>query len=296
MSWTNFHSHSHFCDGTDALNTYLQQAIQQKFAAWGFSSHAPVPFPCKWTMEEEQLPQYLNEIHQLKRTFSDQIRIFAGLEVDYVPGITGPGRILSMAPELDYTIGSVHFVDHLPDGRPWEIDGRHEVFLEGLNAIFGGNIRLAIQRYYELIRQMVEEDQPDVVGHLDKIIIQNEAGQLFSGVEPWYREAVMHTLETIRDAGIIIEVNTRGIYKGLVKNPYPHQWILEEIHAMNIPITLNSDAHHPREIAGAFPETAQLLREIGFGQLQVLLEDEWEPRPFDRWGVRADNSQLMIGL
>lgn len=287
MSWTNFHSHSHYCDGADAPESYILKAIQQGFYVWGLSSHAPVSFPCKWTMKHDQLSIYHNEINTLKRTYGEKIQIYTGLEVDFIPGVSSCTSFREDEFTYDFLIGSVHFVDHFPDGTPWEIDGRHEVFLKGLNQIFDGNIQAAVERYYELIREMVVADSPDVIGHLDKIRIQNEGGALFTGEEAWYKEVVMATLEVIKDHHKIVEVNTRGIYKGIVKSPYPETWILEQMYQMNIPITLNSDAHHPREIKGAFPETAQMLREIGFSELQVLFNNEWQPFQFDRWGVRV---------
>ncbi|MDP5171406.1 MAG: histidinol-phosphatase [Bacteroidia bacterium] len=287
MPWTNYHSHSHYCDGVHAPERYVAEAIEREFCAWGFSSHAPVPFACKWTMPEDRLDEYLNEVSDLKRTYEERIQLYAGLEVDFVPGITGPARLRALAPSLDYLIGSVHFVDAFADGTPWEIDGRHELFLEGLHQIFGGNIEQAIERYYALITEMVETDAPDVVGHLDKIIIQNEGGALFTGKEAWYQAAVRRTLGIIKEKDLIVEVNTRGMYKGLIKEPYPAQWMLREMAAMQIPITLSSDAHHPREINGAFPETAQMLREAGFHDLHILYDGVWQAFPFDRWGVRV---------
>ena len=290
MSWTNYHSHSQYCDGSEAPEAYVQEAVRREFCAWGLSSHAPVPFPCKWAMKEESLPAYLAEAAALKARYAHLIQVYAGLEVDYVPGQTGPARLRQLAPGLDYTIGSVHFVDSFSDGRPWEIDGRHELFLEGLREIFDGDIRRVLARYFELIREMVRLDPPDVVGHLDKIIIQNEQGALFTGEEGWYQEEVQSTLETIRDAGLIVEVNTRGIYKGLVKEPYPAFSVLQQMARMGIAITLSSDAHHPREMDGAFPETAQMLRECGFHELHILHDQQWKAVPFDRWGVRTGKS------
>ncbi len=290
MSWTNYHSHSHYCDGSEAPEAYVQEAVRREFSAWGLSSHAPVPFPCKWAMKEEALPVYLAEAAALKVRYAHLIQVYTGLEVDYVPGKTGPARLRQLAPELDYTIGSVHFVDAFSDGRPWEIDGRHELFLEGLREIFDGDIRRVLVRYLDLIQDMVRLDPPEVVGHLDKIIIQSGQGDLFSGQEDWYHHAVTATLETIRDAGLIVEVNTRGIYKGLVKEPYPAFDVLRTMAAMGVAITLSSDAHHPREINGAFPETAQVLRECGFHELHILHDKQWKAVPFDRWGVRTAKS------
>lgn len=295
MSWSNFHSHSTYSDGADVIAASVAAAVEAGAYAWGCADHAPLPFACGWAMPEERLPEYIHEIRTLKLAYADQIQIYAGLEVDYLPGITGPGRFRRPQHGLDYLVGSVHFVDQLPDGRHWEIDGPHQVFLEGLQLIFGGEARAAVTRYYGLIRQMVQEDAPDIVGHLDKIIIQNEAGQLWTGEEPWYRQAVLETLEDIRDHDLIVEVNTRGVYKGLVKNGYPAGWILRQMHAMGIRMTLSSDSHHPREIFGAFPEVAQFLRELGIGHLDMCWEGEWQPVPFDRWGLRVPgHSPVML--
>lgn len=294
MSWTNFHSHSHYCDGAEAPESYITKAIKNGFLVWGLSSHAPVSFPCKWTMKADQLNLYHNEIIDLKRTYADKIQIYAGLEVDFIPGIAGCDSFRSDEFTYDFLIGSVHFVDHFPNGSPWEIDGPHERFLKGLKEIFEGNIQQAVERYYELIREMVETDSPDIIGHLDKIIIQNEEGDLFTGQEEWYKAAVMTTLEAIKESGKIVEVNTRGLYKGIVKDPYPATWILKEMCQMDIPITLNSDSHHPREIQGAFPETAQILREIGYSEVYVLYNNFWQPFQFDRWGVRINTAKVLV--
>ena len=171
------------------------------------------------------------------------------------------------------------------DGIRWEVDGPHPQFLRGLHGIFGNDIRRAVTRYYELIRQMVVEEKPDVVGHLDKIKIQNQSAPLFDERDDWYREAVAETLRTIAGSGLVMEVNTRGLYKKRAAETYPSRWILEQAHRMGIAVTLSSDAHHPREIAGCFAETAQMLREIGYRTLQILWNGTWQPAAFNENGV-----------
>jgi len=66
----------------------------------GFSSHAPIPFDCAWTMKKQALEPYIFEINELKKS-NPQIEIYAGLEVDYIPGVTSPGHFQG---QLDYTI------------------------------------------------------------------------------------------------------------------------------------------------------------------------------------------------
>ena len=285
MSWTNYHSHCSFCDGTDQPEAYVQCALEKELLAYGFSSHAPVPFDCNWCLHISNAEAYRSQIRQLQRDYADQLQIYCGLEVDYIPGVIGPDHPTIGRLELDYTIGSVHFVDAFANDQPWEIDGSHGLFMRGLHEIFGDDIRRAVSRYFALTRQMVREECPDVVGHLDKIKIQNEAGGLFSEGEEWYRSEVEQTLRVIADAGVPVEVNTRGIYKKKTTETYPSRGVLERMRQLNIPIMLNSDAHHPDEIIRGFPEAARQLLAVGYREVWVLLDGQWQFIPFDENGL-----------
>lgn len=287
MSWTNYHSHCHYCDGKYEPEKYIESALQQGLVAYGFSSHAPLPFENTWAMREESLPKYVAEIRSLQEKYRHDIQIYCGMEVDYIPGRTGPKSKMVLDAVLDYTVGSVHFVEAFPDGKGWEIDGSHQVFLDGLQQIFKDDVKKAVSRYFELTRQMVEQECPDVIGHIDKIKIQDEEGRLFSQQSTWYQQQMKQTLQLIADAGAIIEVNTRGIYKKKTTETYPSRWVLEEMYQLNIPITINSDAHHPDEITSQFTDTAQLLQSVGFRQTSILYNGEWQVVKFSESGVKV---------
>jgi len=284
MAYTNYHSHCYYCDGKETPEVYLQQAIRLGMPAYGISSHAPLPYELSWAMKEDDRESYVQEIQQLKEQYAEQIEVYRGLEVDFIPKVAGPSR-LKESFALDYTVGSVHFVDYFTDGHPWEIDGRHQVFLRGLEEIFANNIEAAIQRYYALIRQMVQEDPPNIVGHLDKIKIQSEDAQLFDEQAEWYQTEVIKTLDVIAEAGLIMEINTRGMYKQLTDEPYPSYWVLEQMRERNIPIMLNSDSHHPREITGHFAEVAERLLDIGYDHMRILYRGEWQDVAFTSDGI-----------
>jgi len=59
----------------------------------------------------------------------------------------------------------------------------------------------------------------------------------------------MKTLGMIRNAGSIVEVNTRGLYKKRSDSLFPGPAILKKILALGIPITISSDAHKPHELS-----------------------------------------------
>jgi histidinol-phosphatase (PHP family) len=278
--WSNFHSHSRYCDGKGDLQDYVNAAKKNNLFTVGFSSHAPVPFDCKWCMKRERLQEYIKEIEALRKANTD-LEIYKSLEIDFVPGEVSPR---DFEDQLDYTIGSIHFVDRFPDGQPWEIDNTHLIFQEGLETIFNNNIRDMIHRYFELTREMVCSAAPDIVGHMDKIKMQNIDGKYFSEEDQWYQEEVEKTLNVIADANLIVEANTRGIYQKKTTSTYPSPWILEKVKKKNIRITLSSDAHRPEDLVNQFPSTAQLLLRMGFKTLTALTYGEWKQIPFNENG------------
>ncbi len=279
--WSNFHTHSNYCDGKSTLEEQIQQAKELDLLSLGFSSHAPVPFDCQWCMDQEKLGLYLESIKKLKTT-TKEIEIYAGLEVDYVPTRVSPNNFRD---QLDYMIGSIHFVDALVDGTPWEIDGLHVVFLKGLDEIFHHNHQAAFTRYFELTREMIDLACPTIIGHLDKMKIQNPDNKFFDEQESWYQNEVKETIKAIKKAGAIVEVNTRGIYQKKSATTYPSPWILELLQQENIPITISSDAHHADDLVNQFESTATLLQRIGFKKIQILNEGEWKPFTFNENGI-----------
>ena len=285
MSWTNYHSHCNFCDGSDEAKVYAEAAAEQGMHAYGFSSHVPMPFFCAWSMKAEKLADYIAEIEKLKLEYKGFVQIYRSLEIDYIPGLIGPETSFIKEANLDYTIGSIHFVDSFEDGTHWEIDGTSAIFEDGLQKIFAGDIQNAVTRYYDLTRMMVREECPDVIGHIDKIKMQNPDNKYFSEDAEWYKDEVLRTLDVITGTKAIIEVNTRGLYKKKTTETYPGKWMLTEILKRKIPVMINSDSHHPKEITSEFETAAALLKEVGFETVKSFIDNKWQDFKFDKNGL-----------
>lgn len=279
--WSNFHTHSNYCDGKGELRDYVSMASNLGMKTLGFSSHAPLPFERPWCMQEKNFQRYVKEINLLKKQNPD-FELYTGLEVDFIPGKISPADFCN---ELDYTIGSIHFVETLPNGNPWEIDNILAVFMDGFTSLFKNNIRDTLYRYFELTREMVISAPPTVVGHLDKIKIHNTGNQFFREDENWYREMVIATLHAIQQSGSILEINTRGIYQKKTLETYPSPWIILEAHKLGIPLTLNSDAHHPDQLIHSFGDIATWLLASDIKSLTILYEGRWQPKLFHENGL-----------
>jgi histidinol-phosphatase (PHP family) len=286
MSWTNYHNHCKYCDGVEEIETHVENAIREGIISMGFSSHSPVSFENKWSMEEIDIPRYIEDIRETKEKFSGQIEIYKSLEIDFFPEQSGSIQKWTNDLELDYSIGSVHFIDRFENGTPWEIDGPVSIFEKGLQEIFDNDIRRVLKKYFDYTIQMLENDCPTILGHVDKIKMQNHHSYFFGENESWYQDLLKQTLEVAAKSGVIVEVNTRGLYKKRALETYPGLFGLRLMKDFGIPICLNSDAHHPKEIIGEYENTAKILKQIGFKELLVLKNNTWQARPFDSRGIQ----------
>ncbi len=282
----NLHTHTKFSDGAGEPELYLEEAIHQGFSAIGFSDHSPVPFTNSFAIREEELMNYAETIKKLKIQYASgnpgkpttdhRINVFLGLEIDFIPGITRPIAEFREQLSLDFTIGSVHLVCNSDPENLWFIDGPEvATYDQGLNDVFGGDIRKGVTAYYRQIQEMVTLHKPAIIGHLDKIKMHNR-DRFFSEEEPWYTTLVDETLDLVKQSGCIVEVNTRGLYKKRSETLFPGPAILKKLLAMNIPVTVASDAHKPHELSLLFAETKAFLTYLGFRDIMNLTPAGWE--------------------
>jgi histidinol-phosphatase (PHP family) len=285
MPWTNYHSHTFYCDGSHAPEYYIKQAIESNLPAYGYSSHAPIDFESDWCIADEKFKRYISDIHSIKNDYSKWIQVYLGLEIDFIPGVAGRHKHLLKNQELDYYIGSIHFIDQFADKTHWNIDTSKELFDKGLKNIFNNNYRAAATRFYELTWQMLQEDSPNVIGHFDKIKMYNNGNLYFNENDSWYKDLIEKTLLEIKNSEVIVEINTRGFYKYGQKELYPSSWIIEKLIEMDLPIMLNSDAHSPDEIVSGFHYAASELKKLGLKKLWILLDNEWKAAAFNENGL-----------
>jgi len=276
MHLFNFHTHSFYCDGSDQPEAYVKKAIELGFQSLGFSGHAPIPLKNRFAIKAEELSAYCETIRSLREQYKDLIHLYLGLEIDYIPGITKDFQDVVESCQLDYTIGSVHLVVNPENKQLWFIDGgKIATYDDGLQQFFNGDIRNAVKTYYHQVNQMILTQKPDIIGHFDKVKMNNQ-NRFFTQDEKWYIELVNESIAVIKEQASIVEVNTRGLYKKRSDELFPGIPILKELHRLKIPITISADAHKPEELDLLFFETATLLKEIGFTTVMVLNKGKWE--------------------
>jgi histidinol-phosphatase (PHP family) len=277
---TNYHTHSRYCDGAGEIEEYVLAAIAAGFDSYGVSCHAPVPIYSEepWMMRRRDLPSYCNEVGRLRRKYRDRIMLLRGLELDYAPGLEAYYEQRIRAYGFDYFVGSVHFVGTDGVGVPWCIDETADRFAEGLEGGYEGDVRRAIEAYFALQRQMVGTPGVAIVGHMDKIKMWNAGEKYFRETDDWYVAAVEETLRAFKAGGLIVELNTRGMYK-LNAAPYPSPWVLARCRALGVPVTVNADSHRPAEVNAGYEDAAAILRDTGITDVMAWDGDTFSPRP-----------------
>ncbi len=270
MNLFNLHTHTDFCDGKAAPEEYLKKALELGFHTLGYSGHAPVPFENKFAINEEKLEEYFGEIKRIKKEYESQINVLLALEMDYIPGITRGFEEYRQLGDLDFVIGGVHLIRNKERDNQglWFIDGPwQERYDEGIHKLYDGHGRRGTEAYFNQLLEMIATQNPDIIAHLDKIKMHNK-NRYFSEEESWYKDLVWKTLKYISEnTNCIVEVNTRGLYKRRAETFFPSPEILEQVHHLNIPITMSSDAHLPEELDGYYSEGLDLLSDIGFKEL-----------------------------
>ncbi len=271
----NFHTHCTYCDGKEPIENFIKKADELGYDQLGFSSHSPVPFKNDFSILEENIPNYVREIENFKPDFP-HLQLFKGLECDFIPGMTKPFKYFQDTYGLDFLIGGIHLVRPENDDRIWFIDGpKREIYDHGLEQLFGGNIRKAVTRFWEQSFEMIETQSFDIIAHFDKIKMHNQ-NRYFTEDEDWYVKLADHCIELIRQKKLIVEINTRGIYKGRCPDFYPSDHLLQQISKYNIPMVISTDAHQSEELALCHDDAIAKLKDFGIKYIMYIKDKQWE--------------------
>lgn len=255
----NLHTHTQFCDGRNTMGELAEAAKAAGFKYLGFTPHSPVCVQSPCNMTDDSLPLYFFETDRLAREYEGRMKIFRGMEIDYLSPDFGPHIDYFQKMELDYRLGSVHFVV-TKDKRFIDCDGYGERFLKNLHDYFGDDIRYVAETYLESVLKMIELGGFDILGHFDKIA--GNAGLASPKIEDevWYQNLIE---EIIRNAGakeLGIEINTKAFLEKGRFFPAERWW--PKLLSSGVPLLINSDAHYRDRINNGRAAALERLREI----------------------------------
>lgn len=194
-------------------------------------------------MPLSELPDYVEEVLDLKVRFRDRIEVWLGIEADFIPGQEGELTTLLAPYPFDLILGSVHWVGGwLADG-PGSLE-RYERGPEEVERIWN--------EYASAVIQAAGSGLFDVLTHLD---LPKKFGYRprvpFAG-----RQA--EVVAAVAAAGCAVELSSGGLRKP-VREAYPAPDLLCDLITAGVPIVLSSDAHAPAEVGFRFEELEKLV-------------------------------------
>ena len=207
MKFSNYHTHTHYCDGKDSPEELVLEALRLGCPELGFSGHSHSPAD-ECGMTPEATRAYVREIRALREKYADQITILLGIEQDYFS--TMPTE------DYDYIIGSVHAVEK--DGLYLSVDKSREDQVQAVREHYDGDYYAFIEDYYALVAQVYEKTRCDIVAHFDLVTKFNEDESLFDTGCPRYRDAAMAALEALAKKPVIFEIHTGAVSRGYRKS------------------------------------------------------------------------------
>lgn len=250
----DLHNHTPLCNHAEgSIDEYINAAISKNIKIFGFSDHAPMDFDPKYRMSFADIQQYEKDVLDAKKKYADTITVLLGYEVDYLEGHMDK-RVLNA--DVDYLIGSVHFIDEWGFDNP-EFIGRYEN--EDINEIW--------QKYFDSVEAMADSKLFDIVGHLDLIKVFK-----FMPTKK-ITEIAKNALLAIKNADMVLEINAAG-YRKPIGEAYPSKELLEEAYRLDIPITFSSDAHKPEQVGMFDKEVTQLAKDVGYTECAYFIKRE----------------------
>lgn len=265
------------------MEDFVKSAIEAGFTSYGVSSHAPLPFETRWTLNLADVPAYLEELGRLKRKYAGAIELYAGMEIDYLDDQQNPSIRYFQELPLDYRIGSVHLV-YTPEGEIVDTDTAPENFRKILDTHFHGDLRLLVDTYFKSSMRMVELGGFDFVGHADKISYNAGLCDPFLTEHEWFQKKLKAYFELIAEKGLMAEVNTKAYSKkGCFFPAARHFRTLKEL---DVPVLVNSDAHFPELVNDNRMLALGLLKKAGYRTVRELKQGKWVDAEIGEYEVK----------
>jgi histidinol-phosphatase (PHP family) len=191
MYRTDYHLHTTFSDGKAPPEDYLAPAFAAGISEIGFSEHLSLFKENQvWCMNPSNVSGYIEYIDRLQKN-TEGLIIKTSLEIDYIPGKEKEIESFLEPFDLDYRIGSVHYL------------GEKTVDL-GPEFYEGKNFDILFESYFDMVIKAVSSGLFDIIAHCDLIRI--------FGYKPSVDPAPLYKklAKSMKKHDVAFELNTNG--------------------------------------------------------------------------------------
>ena len=238
---------------TGTVDEVVRAALAKDVSIITFTDHAPFHVDSLNRLLESELNRYLDDIERARTTYRGQIKILRGLELDFLPGATDyTARMLDQY-DLDFTIGSIHYIP---------ITRSDQVKVWDLTRL---NDPAVLERYFSSLAELLGCGLFDAVGHADTLLRGVPESVVQRYMEPLLPKFARHN--------IAFELNASGLRKTTL-NPstgrevhgiwsYPSFSLIPLLIHAGATFTIGSDAHTPEDIGAGVREVVDALIPLG---------------------------------
>lgn len=225
--YANYHTHTKRCKhATGEDREYVEAAIEAGMEILGFSDHCPWVYPEpqeSWIrMDCTEFDSYVHSLTQLRQEYADDIKIFIGLEAEYIPElIDAQDRFLAGYP-LDYMILGQHFLGMEQGSVYAGMPTDDEEYLA---------------KYVDLIIEGMDSGRYLYLAHPDLVN--------YTGDPEIYVLHMRRLLSYLLDNGYPFEINMLGAWQGRC---YPNLKFLQMAGEMGNECLIGVDAHSPDQL------------------------------------------------
>ncbi len=247
-----------------------ETALARGYSFLGFSAHGPVPFSTRWNLPWDKAAAYVETVRSLSAMFQPRgMRILLGMETDYAPGITMPDNPAYRPFALDYRIGSVHYIAPPKEGA-FTVDEPQEMFAHNVARWCGTDHSRIWKRYWTYMCEMIERGGFDIIGHFDLVKKNNVDGRWFDPEDRQYLAAAFEAVDLAAEKGLVAEINTGSIARGIHHEVYPAPIILRRMYERGLRLTIGDDAHAPSHIGHFQHAAVESALQAGYRSLWYL--------------------------
>jgi len=269
---TDFHIHPDFSiDAKGSIDEYCNAALAKGLRKICFTTHIDLdprrneddPFMMvdgqMMRVTPKLVQRYYDEIASAMDIYkSNELQIYAGVEVDYFDGVEETWSKIKGNIKFDYILGSVHCIEGIAFTWSKHAPLCFEKF----------PLEVFFEKYYTAVAALAKCGLFDCVGHLD--CYRRYGYGIFGESINNPPEALLKVaLSEIRNSGIGIEINSAASRQN-VGSTYPSRDILKLAAETEVPIVaLGSDAHSPADLGAGLDISSSYLDEIGL---------RWKPK------------------
>ncbi len=243
----DLHTHTTWCDGKNTPEEVVLSAIDKGLTTIGVLAHSYCDFEPECFLHYSKVDAFIKEVNRLKEKYKDKIKVLCGIELDAFTSKKVKTE------RFDYILGSVH---NFKVGKNYyPMDYTEEILVTCVNEVFGGDIYLAIENYYESVGNIVELTNADIIGHFDLIKKFNIGGKLFDESHPRYINAWKKAVDKLIPYGVPFEINIGGLIRVRGQDkPYPGNEIMEYISVNGGKFIYGSDSHVAQTVGSYFDD------------------------------------------